>query len=54
MDAGSREAQIDAMAELRDGLADAGVAVDIVADEWCDSRADVEAFVDAGAADVVR
>ncbi|MGB9961219.1 methylaspartate ammonia-lyase [Halobacterium sp. MBLA0001] len=54
MDAGSREAQIDAMAELRDGLADAGVAVDIVADEWCDSRADVEAFVDAGAADVVQ
>ena len=54
MDAGDREAQVRAMAELRDGLADAGVEVDIVADEWCDRRADVERFVDAGAADVVQ
>ena len=54
VDAGSREAQLHAMAELRDGLREAGVAVDIVADEWCDTRADVERFVDAGAADVVQ
>ena len=54
VDAGSHEAQIHAMAELRDGLDEAGVAVDIVADEWCDTRADVERFVDAGAADVVQ
>jgi methylaspartate ammonia-lyase len=54
MDAGGRAAQIEAMAELRDGLGDAGVDVDLVADEWCDTRADVRAFVEAGAADVVQ
>ena len=54
MDAGSREAQIARMAELREGLASAGVDVDIVADEWCNTFDDVRAFVDAGAADVVQ
>jgi len=54
MDAGGRPEQIDQMAELRDGLADAGVPVDIVADEWCNTLDDVRAFVDAGAADVVQ
>ncbi len=39
------------MAELREGLADAGVDVDIVADEWCNTFEDVQAFVDAEAAD---
>ncbi|AFZ73360.1 methylaspartate ammonia-lyase [Natronobacterium gregoryi] len=52
--ADSREAQIAAMRSLRDGLAAADVPVDLVADEWCDRREDVEAFVDAGAADVVQ
>ena len=54
VDAGSHEAQVHAMAELRDGLDEASVDVDIVADEWCDTRADVERFVDTGAADVVQ
>ncbi|MFC4448328.1 methylaspartate ammonia-lyase [Halorussus aquaticus] len=54
MDAGGRAEQVHAMAELRDGLADAGVPVDLVADEWCNTLPDVEAFVDAGAADVVQ
>lgn len=54
MDAGTRECQIHAMAELRDGLADAGIGVDIVADEWCNTLEDVQAFVDAGAADLVQ
>ncbi|GCF12414.1 methylaspartate ammonia-lyase [Haloarcula mannanilytica] len=54
MDAGGREAQIAEMAELREGLADAGVDVDIVADEWCNTFADVQAFVDAEAADLVQ
>jgi len=54
MDAGSRAAQIEGMAELREGLRSAGVAVDIVADEWCNTFEDVQAFVDAGAADVVQ
>jgi len=54
MDAGSREAQITAMVELREALRSAGAAVDIVADEWCNTLDDVRAFVDAGAADVVQ
>jgi methylaspartate ammonia-lyase len=54
MDAGGRAEQISRMAELRDGLADAGVDVDIVADEWCNTFGDVQAFVDAEAADLVQ
>ena len=54
MDVGDREAQIEAMVELREGLADAGVSVDLVADEWCNTFEDVQAFVDAGAADLVQ
>ncbi len=54
MDVGSRPDQIAAMTELREGLTDAGVGVDIVADEWCNTFDDVQAFVDAEAADVVQ
>lgn len=54
VDANGRAAQISAMGELRDGLAAAGVPVDIVADEWCDSLSDVRAFVDAKAVDIVQ
>jgi methylaspartate ammonia-lyase len=54
MDAGGREDQIRAMCELRDALADAGVGVDLVADEWCNTLDDVRTFVDAGAADFVQ
>ncbi|ELZ23990.1 methylaspartate ammonia-lyase [Natrinema limicola] len=54
MDVGNREDQIAAMVELREGLDDAGVDIDIVADEWCNTFEDVQAFVDAGAADLVQ
>jgi len=54
MDAGGRAEQIHMLSALREGLADAGVAVDVVADEWCNTFADVRAFVDAGAADLVQ
>jgi methylaspartate ammonia-lyase len=54
MDEGDRSEQIRAMAELREGLASAGVDVDVVADEWCNTLEDVRAFVDAGAADLVQ
>ena len=54
MDVGNREDQIAAMVELRQGLEAAGVDVDIVADEWCNTFEDVQAFVDAGAADLVQ
>lgn len=54
IDEGSQAEQIKAMSELRDGLARAGVSVDIVADEWCNTLEDIQAFVDAGAADVIQ
>ncbi len=54
MDVGDRTAQIRAMASLREALADADVRVDLVADEWCNTLADVRAFVEADAADVVQ
>ena len=54
MDAGGRADQIHDMAELREALAGADVAVDLVADEWCNTLDDVRAFVDAGASDVVQ
>ncbi|ELY43455.1 methylaspartate ammonia-lyase [Natronorubrum sulfidifaciens] len=54
MDVGNREDQIAAMVELREGLEAADVDVDIVADEWCNTFEDVQAFVDAGAADLVQ
>lgn len=50
----SRSTQITALGELHDGLADAGVAVELVADEWCDRRADIETFVDAGVVDLIQ
>ena len=54
MDEGNREEQINAMAELRDGIAEHGVGVDIVADEWCNTLDDIKTFVDQGAADIVQ
>ncbi len=54
MDAGSRAAQIDVLRELRGVLERLGSDVEIVADEWCNTLADVWAFVDAGAADMIQ
>jgi methylaspartate ammonia-lyase len=54
VDAGSRDAQIAACAQLRAELARRGSGVRLVVDEWCNTPADVEAFVAAGAADVVH
>ena len=50
----SRADQIQALAELRDGLQEHGVDVDVVADEWCNTLDDVKAFVDEDAADIAQ
>lgn len=50
----SRHEQINALAQLREGLKQADVPVEIVADEWCDDLDDIKAFVDARAADLVQ
>lgn len=54
LDAGSRSAQIEALHSLRMKLIQKGVAVPIVADEWCNTLDDIRAFVEAGAADFVQ
>ena len=45
---------VRALAELRAALARGGVAVGIVADDWCNTIADIGSFLDAGAADMVQ
>jgi len=54
LDAGGREAQILAMAELRRELKERSINVQIVVDEWCNTLADIEAFVVGESADVVH
>jgi methylaspartate ammonia-lyase len=54
IDAGSRDAQVEVYAELRTTLARRGVHVDLVVDEWCNTREDIDVFVEAEAADVIH
>jgi methylaspartate ammonia-lyase len=54
VDAGGTREQIVALAGLRRRLAALGCAVEIVADEWCNTLADIRAFVDGSAADVIH
>ena len=54
VDAGSRDDQIAALAALRTELRLLDRPVQIVADEWCNTLQDIEAFVEAQAADVIH
>jgi len=54
VDAGSRDAQIDALCRLRSALRERGSSVEIAADEWCNTLDDIRAFTQAGAADVIH
>jgi methylaspartate ammonia-lyase len=54
IDAGDREAQIEAYVKLRALLALRGIDVELVADEWCNTLDDIRAFVAAGAADMIQ
>jgi methylaspartate ammonia-lyase len=49
-----REAQIEAMKRLRKYVHFREMNVQLVADEWADTLEDVQAFVDAQAADVIQ
>ena len=53
-DFGSREAQMCGLAEIRLALRKSGSAVQIVADEWCNTLPDVEDFVMHDAADLIQ
>lgn len=50
----NRESQIRSMARLRRRLAERNLPIRIAADEWCNTLADVRAFVDAEAVDLVQ
>jgi methylaspartate ammonia-lyase len=52
--AADRDAQVEAMTKLRSALRHRGSAVEIVADEWCNTTEDVRVFTDAGAADMIH
>jgi methylaspartate ammonia-lyase len=52
--AGSRTDQIAALAQLRARLEEAGSTVQLVADEWCNTLEDVEAFAEARAAHMIQ
>jgi methylaspartate ammonia-lyase len=54
LDAGSRQGQIDKMAQLRAELARRQINVELVVDEWCNTLEDIEAFVAGQSADVIH
>jgi methylaspartate ammonia-lyase len=54
VDAGSREAQIQALGKLHNRLQAQNIPVEIVADEWCNTLEDIQEFVQAGVCDMVQ
>ena len=54
VDAGDRDAQVEAYVTLRSDLRARGVPVELVVDEWCNTLEDIAVFVAAGAADVIH
>ncbi|MFI6153005.1 methylaspartate ammonia-lyase [Kitasatospora sp. NPDC051170] len=54
IDLAGREAQIEGMRRLRELLRERGCGVRIVADEWCNTLEDIDAFVTAGACDLLQ
>ena len=54
VDAGSRQGQIEWLARLTREVDRRGIPVDLVADEWCNTLEDVQAFVDAGAGHMIQ
>jgi methylaspartate ammonia-lyase len=52
--AGSRQAQIDTLGQLKAGLRSRGAKVGLIADEWCNTLEDTRVFAQAGACDFVQ
>ncbi len=50
----SRAAQIESFQALRSALRSRGCAVQVIADEWCNTLDDVKEFADAGATDIAQ
>jgi len=53
-DFGGREEQIEGLGRIRQALRRLGSRAAIVADEWCNTLADIDAFARAGAADLIQ
>ncbi len=53
-DFGGRSGQIAGLGAIRRRLRQLGSRVELIADEWCNTREDVEAFVDGAAADLIQ
>jgi methylaspartate ammonia-lyase len=54
IDAGGRDAQVRCSAALRAALRARGSDVQIAVDEWCNTLADIELFVEAQSADMIH
>ncbi len=54
MDVEDRELQAIALRVLRQSLREKGSAVELVADEWCNTLEDIKLFVDQQAADMIQ
>lgn len=54
LDAGNKKDQIRLMRELRQALPRSGSRIKLIADEWCNTRADVDEFVDSGCCDLIQ
>lgn len=53
-DFGGRDAQLEGLRSLRDALRQSGSRIRLVADEWCNTLADIELFARHGAADLIQ
>ena len=54
LDAGEREAQVATNRRLREALRRAGSNIKLIADEWCNTREDVEHFVRSECCDLIQ
>ena len=54
IDAGSKSKQLSQLKALKNGLDKAGIGVELVADEWCNTLEDIKEFVNADAAHMVQ
>lgn len=54
LDAGNRDDQVVAMAQLRRELKNRTINVELVVDEWCNTLEDIRAFVAGESADVIH
>ena len=54
VDAGSQEKQIDLFKKMMEMMNQKGLAVEIVADEWCNTIEDIKLFADASACHMIQ